>query len=105
MEFAMLAASYSRTGPAADVLKVKEYPDPIPGSGEVRVRIVTSGVNPADVKTRGGAPGRSMGFAEVIPHSDGAGIIDMVGEGVSPSRLNQRVWLWNAQWRRPFGTA
>jgi NADPH2:quinone reductase len=46
-----------------------------------------------------------MMFPRVIPHSDGAGIIDRVGLGVPTSRVGQRVWTWNAQWKRPFGTA
>ncbi len=102
---AMRAASYNHAGPARDVLMVGLRPEPLPGKGEVRVKLMASGVNPADVKTRAGAPGRVMNFPEVIPHSDGAGLIDQVGEGVDPERVNERVWLWNAQWQRPFGTA
>src|SRR5262249_58715130 len=48
---------------------------------------------------------RKIAFPRVIPHSDGAGEIDRVGVGVPPSRLGERVWVWNGQWRRPFGTA
>ncbi|MGH7878845.1 MAG: NADPH:quinone reductase [Candidatus Binataceae bacterium] len=57
------------------------------------------------MKTRAGAPGRVAGFPKIIPHSDGAGIIDRVGDGISESRIEERVWTWNAQWQRPFGTA
>jgi len=70
----------------------------------VRVRLLTSGVNPSDVKSRAGLT-RKIAFPRVIPHSDGAGEIDAVGEGVSPTRVGERVWVWNGQWRRPFGTA
>jgi NADPH2:quinone reductase len=70
----------------------------------VRVRLRTSGVNPSDVKSRAGLT-RKIAFPRVIPHSDGAGEIDAVGEGVSPARVGERVWVWNGQWRRPFGTA
>jgi NADPH2:quinone reductase len=100
----MRAAFYEQNGPARTVLKIGERPKPEPGPGEVRVRVKASGVNPSDVKARRGA-GRAAAFALTIPHSDGAGIIDAVGPGVDPARIGQRVWLWNGQWRRPFGTA
>jgi NADPH2:quinone reductase len=100
----MRAAYYEKNGPAPEVLHVGEVETPKPGPGEVRIRIATSGVNPSDVKNRGGVT-RKIAFPRVIPHSDGAGEIDMVGEGVPASRVGERVWTWNAQWRRPFGTA
>jgi NADPH2:quinone reductase len=100
----MRAAYYQENGPARAVLKIGEQPKPEPGPGEVRVRVMVSGVNPSDVKSRRGG-GRAPGFPLTIPHSDGAGIIDAVGAGVSPTRVGERVWLWNGQWRRPFGTA
>ena len=99
----MKAAWYDRNGPARDVLQVGEIPDPEPGNGEARVRIHASGVNPSDWKTRSGS--RPMVGPRVIPHSDGAGIVDRVGEGVAEARVGERVWVWNAQWKRPFGTA
>jgi NADPH:quinone reductase len=99
----MRAAWYERNGPAREVLVVGTLPDPEPGHGEVRVRIAASGVNPSDWKTRSGS--RPMAGPRVIPHSDGAGTIDRVGPGVPPSRAGQRVWIWNGQWNRPFGTA
>jgi NADPH2:quinone reductase len=101
----MLAAFYERQGAARDVLRVEEVPTPEPQPGEVRVRVRTSGVNPSDVKGRSGSTGRAMPFARIIPHSDGAGEIDAVGAGVSDKRVGQRVWLWNGQWKRPWGTA
>src|SRR6187431_333161 len=101
----MKAAFYERTGPARDVLQLGELPDPLPAAGEVRVRLQWSGVNPSDVKSRAGLRGGPMPFPKVIPHSDGMGVIDAVGEGVSSSRLGQRVWAWNAAWGRPQGTA
>jgi NADPH2:quinone reductase len=69
----------------------------------VRVRLKTSGVNPSDVKTRQGTI-RKIAFPRVIPQSVGAGVIDAVGEGVPVSRIGERVWIWNGQWKRPFGT-
>jgi NADPH2:quinone reductase len=99
----MRAAWYEKNGAAADVLHLGEMPDPVPGPGEVRVRVVASGVNPTDVKTRAGS--RPMGFPRVIPHQDGAGIIDRVGPGVPAARLGERVWVYIVQWQRPFGTA
>src|SRR5918997_2535254 len=99
----MQAVWYERNGPAREVLQFGEMPDPEPGPGEVRVRIHASGVNPSDWKTRSGL--RPMTFPRVIPHSEGAGVIDRVGVGVPASRVGDRVWTWNAQWKRPFGTA
>jgi NADPH:quinone reductase len=99
----MRAAWYEKVGAAREVLQVGELPDPEPGREEVRVRVQASGVNPSDWKTRSGL--RPMTFPRVIPHSDGAGVIDRVGVGVPESRLGERVWTWNAQWKRPFGTA
>ena len=101
----MKAAYYDRLGPARDVLQLGEVPDPMPDSGEVRVRIQWSGVNPSDVKSRLGLRVGTMPFPRVIPHSDGMGVIDAVGDGVPSSRVGQRVWTWNAAWGRPHGTA
>lgn len=101
----MRAAYYHRLGAAREVLELGELPDPHPGPGEVRVRIEWSGVNPSDVKSRAGLRSRVMPFARVIPHSDGMGVIDELGTGVPAQRLGQRVWLWNAAWGRPHGTA
>jgi NADPH:quinone reductase len=100
----MRAAYYEANGAARDVLQLSEVTTPEPGPGEVRVRLFASGVNPSDVKSRAGST-RKIAFPRVIPHSDGAGEIDRVGTGVPPSRLGERVWVWNGQWRRPFGTA
>ena len=101
----MQAAFYTRQGPAAEVLAVGEQPTPEPAAGEVRVRLRTSGVNPSDYKVRKGGFGRALAYPLVIPQSDGAGVIDAVGDGVPASRIGERVWLWNGQWNRPFGTA
>lgn len=100
----MRAVSYTRTGAAAEVLEHTPlaHPGP-PAPGEVLVRVVVSGVNPSDAKTRAGARG-PLAFARVIPHSDGAGRIEAVGDGVDPTRVGQRVWLWNAAWGRAHGT-
>ena len=100
----MRAAYYEKNGPANEVLHVGEVETPKPGPGEVRIRLRTSGVNPSDVKTRAGTA-RKIAFPRVIPQSDGAGEIDMVGEGVAASRIGERVWTWNGAWKRPFGTA
>ncbi|WP_108523087.1 NADPH:quinone reductase [Bradyrhizobium algeriense] len=98
----MRAAFYEANGPARVVLRVGEIETPNLGAGEVRVRLHTSGVDPSDVKSRGL---RKLAFPRVIPHSDGAGVIEAVGAGVSESRVGERVWVWNGQWQRPFGTA
>jgi NADPH2:quinone reductase len=99
----MRAAFYEKNGAAREVLSVAEMPTPEPGPGEVRVRLKTSGVNPSDVKSREGRT-RKIAFPRVIPHSDGAGVVDQVGDGVPASRKGERVWIWNAQWKRAFGT-
>lgn len=101
----MLAAWYDRRGPAADVLRVGELDDPAPGPGEVRVRLTFSGINPGDTKKRGVWVGSGMPYPRVIPHSDGAGVIDAVGDDVGRARLGERVWVYGAQSYRPFGTA
>lgn len=98
----MKAAWYERNGAARDVIQFGEMDTPEPLPGEVRIRLATSGVNPSDVKSRRGRP---LTGSRVIPHSDGAGIIDAVGAGVDRGRIGQRVWTIFAQWKRPFGTA
>jgi NADPH:quinone reductase len=99
------AVWYEQQGAAAEVLQVGDVPDPEPGPGEVRVRVRYSGVNPGDTKKRRGWLGSAMPYPRVIPHSDGAGVVVSVGEGVDPSRVGRRVWIYGAQSCRPFGTA
>ena len=101
----MRAAWYDQTGTAKDVLKTGEMEKPEPNKGEVRVKIHCSGINPSDTKNRSGWQGMKMQFDRVIPHNDGAGVIDAVGEGVDSSRVGERVWLYETQLDRPFGTA
>ena len=101
----MQAAFYERTGAAKEVLRIEEVPTPAPGPGEVRVRVAWSGVNPSDVKSRAGTRSRALPFPRIIPHSDGAGVIDQLGAGVPARRVGERVWIWNAAWMRPSGTA
>lgn len=99
----MKAIWYEKQGAASDVLTLGERPEPQPAPGEVAVTVQASGVNPSDVKMRGGARG-PMAVPLQIPHSDGAGIIKAVGEGVDPARLGERVWLYNAAYRRSGGS-
>src|SRR5262249_51776722 len=101
----MKAATYTAKGPAAEVLRVQDIAQPEPQAGEVLVCVAYSGVNRSDVKGRAGVGGAPMDFPLVVPHSDGAGRIAAVGAGVPAERVGQRVWLFNSQWRRPFGTA
>ena len=101
----MRAVWYERTGDAPTVLTVGEMPTPVAGPGEVRVRLEASGVNPADVGRRAGSY-RAMEIPRVIPNSDGAGIVDQIGDGVTRLSVGQRVWLFNGQRNgRAFGTA
>ncbi len=101
----MRAAWYEKQGAARNVLTVGEMAEPQPVAGEVRIRVAASGVNPGDVKKREDAFGLGMPYPRVIPHSDGAGVIDAVGEGVSKEWIGRRVWCYGAQSYRPFGTA
>lgn len=102
----MRAAWYETKGAAADVLQLGEMATPEAGPGEVRIKLHASGINPADMKLRSGASSYGFDFPRVIPHSDGAGVVDQVGEGVQPAWLGERVWLYNGQRRgRAFGTA
>ena len=98
----MKAAFYTRNGPASQVIEVGEKPTPTPRAGEVLVRLAFSGVNPSDVKSRAARP---LNGAYQIPHSDGSGAVEAVGEGVDASRIGERVWTWNAAWQRADGTA
>lgn len=101
----MRAVWYERTGPADEVIIVGEQPDPIPGPGEVRIRLMASGVNPADCNRRAGT-NYMMESEFVIPNSDGAGIVDAAGSGVAKFKTGERVWLYNGQRNgRNLGTA
>ena len=101
----MIAAWYDRQGPAAEVLQVGELPTAEPSRGEVRVRLSISGASPGDVKKREGWLGSPMAFPRIVPHSDGAGVIEAVGPGADQARAGRRVWVYGAQSYRPFGTA
>jgi NADPH2:quinone reductase len=101
----MKAVWYERTGPAPEVLTYGDMTTPVAGPGEVRIRLEASGVNPADAGRRAGSY-RPMEFPRVIPNSDGAGIVDQVGDGVTRLQVGRRVWLFNGQRNgRAFGTA
>ena len=101
----MLAAWYEKFGPATEVLTIGDTDTPSAGQGEVLVRLHTSGINPSDVKKRAGAFPDLLDGGFVIPNSDGAGIIEAVGEGIDRSRIGERVWIYQAQYARRFGTA
>lgn len=101
----MRAAWFERVGPASSVLTVGEMPIPEPGDGEVRVKIAVSAVNPGDTKKRNGKFGSTMPFPRIVPNSDGAGVIDAIGDFVPSVSVGDRVWVFNAQSGRPFGTA
>ncbi|MGH3738726.1 MAG: NADPH:quinone reductase [Micromonosporaceae bacterium] len=98
----MEVVRYHRNGPAADVLELAELDTPRPAAGEVRVRLRLSAVNPTDVKLRTGG---ALGFPYQVPHHDGAGEIDAVGDGVDTARIGEPVWVYLAAFRRQHGTA
>ena len=101
----MKAAWFENFGPAEDVLLIGEQPEPAPGPGEVLVRLSASGVNPSDVKKRAGSFPTLLDDGRVIPHSDGAGVIEAIGDNVPEARIGERVWVYQAQFGRRFGTA
>ena len=101
----MKAAWFEKFGAARDVLVLGEKPTPVAGPGEVLVRLRTSGVNPSDVKKRAGSFPNLLDEGYVIPNSDGAGVIESVGEGVDARRVGEKVWVYQAQFGRRFGTA
>lgn len=102
----MRAVWYDRQGPAREVLTLGDLPDPVAGQGQVLIAVRASGVNPSDVGMRGGASGAPMAYPRVVPHSDGAGVVEAVGPGVAASWLGKRVWFYNGQRNgRAFGAA
>ena len=101
----MRAAWFKEFGAAQDVLRVSDRDTPVAGPGEVLVRLATSGVNPSDVKKRAGSFPTLLDDGFVIPNSDGAGVVEAVGEGADGSRIGKRVWVYQAQYGRRFGTA
>lgn len=101
----MRAASFTSFGPARDVLLVGEVDAPTAAPGEVLVRLHSSGVNPSDTKKRAGSFPNLLDGGYVIPNSDGAGVIAAVGAGVAADRVGERVWVYQAQFARRFGTA
>jgi NADPH:quinone reductase len=107
MEVSVKAITYTRFGAATDVLQLQDIAAVDPAAGEVQVEMRFSGVNPSDVKARAGARAgvTELAYPTIIPHSDGAGVIRAVGDGINRDRIGSRVWVWNAQWRRAFGTA
>lgn len=101
----MKAVWFDAFGPADEVLQFGDKPAPQPSPGEVLVRLATSSPNPSDVKKRAASFPNLLDDGYVIPHSDGAGVIEAVGEGVDRSRIGERVWVYQAQYGRRFGTA
>ncbi|MEM9603282.1 MAG: NADPH:quinone reductase [Pseudomonadota bacterium] len=101
----MKAAIYQQTGPAADVLRVVDWDKPTPAEGQVLVKLRASGVNPTDTKTRAGVFPIQGEWSYVMPHHDGAGVIEAVGARVSKDRIGERVWLHSVQWGGADGTA
>lgn len=97
------AIVYTRTG-GPEVLGLVDKPVQVPGAGQVRVRIHRSGVNPTDVKSRRGGPESALVDPAQVPGQDGAGVIDAVGHGVGTERVGERVWIWEAAYRRTEGT-
>lgn len=101
----MKAVWYDRTGPAREVFQYGDLPDPVAGRGEVLIRVMASGVNPADTYWRAGAAG-PMPYRRIVPNSDGAGVVEAAGPSVDPAWVGKRVWFYNGQRNgRAFGSA
>jgi NADPH:quinone reductase len=100
----MTAAWYEKQGPANEVLIVGEMQDPRPGAGEGRIRIAAWGINPGDIKKRQDSFRLGMPYPRVIPHSDGAGVVYLVGDGVSAELVGRRAWYFDAQSYRPISS-
>ena len=100
----MRAGWYEKTGPATEVVKIGDMADPVPAAGEILVRLHASGINPSDYKRRANTKVAAE-FPRVVPHSDGAGVVAALGAGATGFKVGDRVWCFNAQWARPFGTA
>ncbi|EKU99524.1 Zn-dependent oxidoreductase, NADPH:quinone reductase [Leptolyngbya sp. PCC 7375] len=101
----MKAVWYEKPGNATEVLEYGDMEKPAPGAGDVRIKVHVSGINPSDTKFRSGWMGLKQPYPKTIPHNDGAGVIDAVGENVSPERIGERVWIYEAQRHSAFGTA
>lgn len=101
----MKVAMYKSQGAAKDVLLVGELDEVSPAAGQVKVKVHVSGINPSDAKSRAGLLRPGMPSEYIVPHSDGAGVIVEVGDGVPETRVGERVWIWNGQWMRNMGTA
>jgi NADPH:quinone reductase len=100
----MFTARYEKNGPASEVFILGDVETPHPAAGQVRVKIAFSGINPTDVKSRAGAVASVINEFQ-IPHHDGAGVVDAVGDGVDPTRIGERVWLMLAAKGSRYGTA
>ena len=99
----MKAIVYSETGNPS-VLHLVDRDIPEPEAGEVRVRIVISGVNPTDWKSRRGSKdGEVLPFDDIVPNQDGAGVIDAVGPGIDRLKVGDRVWTALAAYQRAAG--
>jgi NADPH:quinone reductase len=98
------AITYTRPGDPS-VLELVERPIPEPGQGEVRIRVIVSGVNPTDWKSRSGTTGGAVA-EPTVPNHDGAGVVDKLGAGVVGFKVGDRVWVTLAGDGRPAsGTA
>ena len=77
---------------APQVMKLEDVPDPKPGAGQVVVRVHAAGVNPVDTYIRSGAYARKPALP-YTPGSDGAGVVEAVGEGVKRLKVGDRVYI------------
>jgi len=101
----MRSIVYTRPGQSS-VLELVEREVPTPGPGEVRVRVVASGVNPTDWKSRQSGSSRGgLPFPEIAPNQDGSGVVDAIGAGVDGLAVGDRVWTYLSATKRPTGTA
>ena len=87
----MRAIQVERFG-GPEVMRMAEVGKPIPGRGEVLVRVAAAGVNPVDWKVRSGASGEWFGRPPYIPGWDLAGVVEAAGPDVSALAVGDEVF-------------
>jgi NADPH2:quinone reductase len=75
-----------------EVMQIEEVPTPKPAPGQILVKILAAGVNPADTYARTG----NYAILPPLPYTpgtDGAGVVESIGDGVSKVKTGDRVYL------------
>lgn len=106
MDRVMRAAVIKRFGEPQDVLEVKDLPLPLPGQGEVRIKLLVSPIHTHDLELIRGEYGYRPTIP-FVPGSEAVGLVDHLGLGVSHLQLGQRVCVAGARatWAEYFTVA